>query len=388
MLGHTQDFFRTKKGWSLIKDQIFDYYLAPYIAKILNTRKPLTIVDCFAGKGKFDDGSIGSPLIIAKHIEKTLETRKQNKQILGIFIEKKYHHDLTNNIAGFKNCSVWAGTFEDNLSKILQINPASNLFVYIDPYGIKSLNFKLFSKLMQKKFYTLEILINFNSFGFLREACRLLKYEGIFRSGDDLDDYEIDEANNVENMKKIANGDYWIPIAKELRDKKIRMLEAEEKFVKGYMRQIESLFRYVVNIPIKQKTQHVPKYRLIFGTSNQDGLILMADNMNKKWKKILDDERGGQVVLFEYDFPDLSLGKGFDLEQDIITILKKQSGSILLKDLIVKLIQKYGISFSESHYKKVIKSMPVRIVRNPEYTRTGKKATSLDYNEYEIRVGL
>lgn len=89
MLGHTQDFFRAKKGWSLLKDQIFDYYLEPYTAKILNTGKPLTIVDCFAGKGKFDDGAIGSPLIIARHIEKTLAGKKQNKQIFGIFIEKK-----------------------------------------------------------------------------------------------------------------------------------------------------------------------------------------------------------------------------------------------------------------------------------------------------------
>jgi len=154
VLGHTQDFFRAKKGWSLLKDQIFDYYLEPYIAKILNTGKPLTIVDCFAGKGKFDDGAIGSPLIIARHIEKTLVSKKQNKHILGIFIEKKYHQELTNNISHFHNCTVWPGTFEDNLSKILQLNPSNNLFVYIDPYGIKSLDFRRFSELKKKKFYT------------------------------------------------------------------------------------------------------------------------------------------------------------------------------------------------------------------------------------------
>lgn len=230
------------------------------------------------------------------------------------------------------------------------------------------------------------MLINFNSIGFLREACRLLKYEGIFQGVDDLDDYEIDDSNNIEIMKKIANGDYWIPIVKELRDKKIRMLEAEERFMKGYVSQIESLFCYVVNIPIKQKTVNVPKYRLIFGTNNQDGLILMADNMNKKWKRILEDERGGQSVLFEYDFPDLSLVNGFNLEEDIVTNLKEQGGSMLLKDLIVKLIQKYGISFSENYYKSMIKKMPVRIDRNPECTPTGKKATSMDYNDYEIQV--
>ncbi len=224
-------------------------------------------------------------------------------------------------------------------------------------------------EIKQKKFNTLEMLINFNSFGFLREGCRLLKCENILHGIDDLDDYEIDYTNNIDKMNHIANGDYWIPIVQSLRDGKTRMFEAEEMFIKEYARQIESLFSYVVNIPIKQKTQNVPKYRLIFGTNNQDGLILMADNMNKTWKQILENQRHGQSVLFEYDFPDLSLFNGFNLEEDIVVNLKENGGSLLLKDLIVKLIQKYGISFPETHYKNVIKNMPVKIDRKPEYTR-------------------
>jgi len=385
-LGHTQDFFKTKKGWSVLKDQIIDHYLEPYIAKILTTRKPLVIVDCFAGKGKFDDGSPGSPLIIAQHISKTIDSSKSNKQLQGIFIEKKYHKELTANLNGYRNCLIWPGTFEDNLSKITQLNPLNNLFVYIDPYGIKSLDFRRFSQIKQRRFNTLEMLINFNSFGFLREGCRLLKCENLLQEIDDYDDYEIDYANDIENMNHVANGDYWIPIVRSLQNKEISMLEAEEKFTKEYVWQIESLFRYVVNIPIKQKSQNVPKYRLIFGTNNQDGLILMADNMNKKWKQILENQRHGQEVLFEYDFPDLSLQNDFDLEEDIVTIVKGNGGSILLKELIVKIIQKYGISFSESQYKKVISNMPLRLHWNPEFTETGRRVTSLDYNKYEIRV--
>lgn len=277
---------------------------------------------------KFDDGAPGSPLIIAQHIEKTLDSSKSNKQIQGIFIEKKYHRDLIAHTAEFRNCSVWPGTFEDNLAMILQLSPSNNLFVYIDPYGIKSLDFRRFSEIKLKKFRTLEMLINFNSFGFLREGCRLMKYENIFQGFDDLDDYELDNANSIDKMNRIANGEYWIPIVQNLRDKKNTMLEAEEIFVKEYANQIESLFSYVVNIPIKQKTQNVPKYRLIFGTNNQDGLILMADNMNKKWKQILDHQRHGQTVLFEYDFPDMVLMNGFNLEEDIVANLKENGGNI------------------------------------------------------------
>ena len=60
-----ENFFEKKREWSKIKDKIVAYYLKPYAAKILQNQKPLKIIDCFAGKGKFDDGEKGSPKIIA-----------------------------------------------------------------------------------------------------------------------------------------------------------------------------------------------------------------------------------------------------------------------------------------------------------------------------------
>ena len=121
-MGHTKDFFKSKKGWSLLKDKIFDHYLKPYIAKILTTGKPLIIIDCFAGRGKFDDGNVGSPIIIAEHIKSVLDGDNKNKNISGIFIEKKYINELETNIQGYKQCGVWKGTFEENLGKILALN--------------------------------------------------------------------------------------------------------------------------------------------------------------------------------------------------------------------------------------------------------------------------
>ncbi len=59
VVGQTKNFFKEKKDWSIFKDKILDYYLTPYIAKIVRTGKPLIIFDCFAGKGKFDNGEKG-----------------------------------------------------------------------------------------------------------------------------------------------------------------------------------------------------------------------------------------------------------------------------------------------------------------------------------------
>lgn len=391
-MGQTKDFFKSKKSWSFFKDEIINCYLKPYIAKILTTRKPLTIIDCFAGKGNFDDDSEGSPVIIAKHIKSILESDNKNKDIRAIFIEKKYHNELKNTLTNYRQCAVWAGTFEENLDKILKLNPNTNLFIYVDPYGIKSLDFSRFKEIKNKNFFTLEMLINFNSFGFLRESCRLLKNEDIFKNADDEDDYELDDYDNVSSMNSIANGDYWQTIIDAFKNKKVDLFEAEELFTSEYVKQFKNLFKYAANIPIRLKSNRMPKYRLIFGTNSQDGAILMTDNMNRRWKELLNAQRGGQKVLFEYEFPDLSIQQNFNLEKDILSILQKRSSSILMKELIVELIEKYGISFSEKEYKDKIREMEgkklITIDRKPKYTPKGKEATSLDYRNRIILVSL
>lgn len=59
-------FFKKKNTWSEIKDRLLGCYLPQYFQKVLLTYKPIFYVDCFAGKGKFDDGKDGSPRIALK----------------------------------------------------------------------------------------------------------------------------------------------------------------------------------------------------------------------------------------------------------------------------------------------------------------------------------
>lgn len=393
-MGQTKNFFKEKKSWSVVKDRILDYYLKPYTSKVLSMGKPIVICDCFAGKGKFDDGEKGSPLIIAEHIKNVvLKNPLSSNKIRSIFIEKKYHDELATNLEGSTNVKVHPGSFEDNLQTILSLDKNNNVFLYVDPYGIKTLNLTFFDQIKDKQFFSLEMLMNFNSTGFLREGCRLLKYEGLIKD-DDVTDYEVDDDANthgIDKMSAVAGGDYWKDILSKHHNGQISFHEAEEMFFSEYSRKVKHLFKYTVNIPVKIKSTHIPKYRLIFASNHEDGLILMADNMNKKWNEIVAIQRGGQQVLFDYEFPDLALLKGFDLHKDILALVSAKSSGIPLKSLIVELIQKYGITFSESDYKKKIRSMEqnsdLLIDRDPPLTKkTGKPATSMDYGEYKITI--
>ena len=89
------DFFKAKKEWSTVKDDILACYFKPYVSKILHTNKPLLYVDCFAGKGKFDDGSPGSPLIALKIVDEYLQATTMRKtSVETVFIDLNYADDL------------------------------------------------------------------------------------------------------------------------------------------------------------------------------------------------------------------------------------------------------------------------------------------------------
>src|SRR5436305_12769116 len=71
---YRNSFFDTKREWSKYKDAILDYYLRPYLQKVKEIkagrgRKPICIVDMFAGRGEFKTGEPGSPRIIAGHLQ-------------------------------------------------------------------------------------------------------------------------------------------------------------------------------------------------------------------------------------------------------------------------------------------------------------------------------
>jgi three-Cys-motif partner protein len=389
----SNDFFEKKKDWSLLKDQIIGNYLKPYIAKILSTRKPLVIVDCFAGKGKFSDETFGSPLIIAEHIKTVLESDSySNKMIKGVFIEKKYFQELEENIKGYKECYSLEGSFERNIQYISKIsNTNFNLFLYVDPYGIKNLDFSNFKELAERNFHTTELLMNFNSFGFIREGARLLKYEKLLGEFEDFN-YELDDKNSLENMNKIAAGDYWQDILMKKNNGEISMFEAEEYFMKEYSKKIQEIYKYTVNIPIRKKAEQIPKYRLIFGTNHTDGLFLMVEQMNKAWKAILNNARGGMKILFdEFLFPDMTVMSHFDVEADILNSLSAER-EILYEYLLVKLIEKYGISYYEKEYRDKIKGFEkdnkLVVRRLPQLTPKGKTARSWDYKKFKIYLRL
>ena len=234
------DFFKNKKSWSEVKDELLGCYFKPYVQKILHTHKPLVYVDCFAGKGKFDDGQPGSPIIALDIIKNCTEiTKMNNTRIETNFIDLNYSDDLSKNLKDYSNVNILSGKYEEKIEDLLSNKNGCNVFLYIDPYGIKALQYTLFSNFSNMNFNSIELLINMNSFGFVREACHALgtTYDdaSVF---DDLVEYDsttMDASEkSIVDLNEIAGGDYWIPIIEDYKRKKINGYEAETIFSEQY----------------------------------------------------------------------------------------------------------------------------------------------------------
>lgn len=385
----TDNFFAQKHSWSRLKDEILFSYLTPYITKISYTRHPIAIVDCFAGKGSFDDGEKGSPLFIAQAIKDFKAKNRALSEIQGAFVEKKYFKELQENLCSFTECELIENDYESWANEFVKADHSQriNLLLYVDPYGIKPLPFHHFEEICRLDLKSFEMLLNFNSRGFLREGCRLLKVQN-FECNDDDEIYAPDEANSISRMNAIANGNYWQKILASYDAGVISMKEAEIAFCEAYANELKNIFDYVVNIPIKAKKSHIPKYRLIFGTNSEDGLLLMADKMSRTWRDFIERERNGQLQMFEcIEYPDENHFNYHDPKEAIWDLI---SEPLDLKTLLVKLIEIFGICYPESELKKICKRMEkegeLKVTRKPSKTPRGKDSTSWEYKNYEITL--
>ncbi len=382
-----EDFFKEKKSWSKVKDSLLGGYLAPYMQKIIYTGRATVYVDCFAGKGLFEDGSYGSPIIAVKTINKCLvKSKKEFPNVSSYFIEKNYAKELKTNLAkfGISSENIINGKFENIINELLNKNQGKNIFLYIDPYGIKALNLKMFGRFASCcKFNSVELLINLNSFGFIREACRVLgvKFD-VDSIMDDLIEYETTKLDknqkSVEILNDIAGGDYWQEIIMQKNRGKITTVQAEAKFSDLYCKELMKYYNFVLNMPLRIKAGQQPKYRMVHATNHIDGCLLMVDNICGRWELMKDIQNNSQLTLFAEDIDNNYVDERI-LTDMFLKHMQSYTNRNGLNKILADFFMKNGPICAQKDLKKVIKNLHEKgmliIEREPSFTKQGIPST-------------
>ena len=384
MAKKNDDFFKEKKPWSEVKDELLGCYLKPYLQKILHTRHSIVYVDCFAGKGAFEDGKPGSTIIALQTMQNCLDqTTMTSWNIEPYFIDLNYAHDLENNLKEYPNVKIISGKYEEQIEEVLKSKKGCNVFLYVDPYGIKALDCDMFDSFTTQGFNSVELLINMNSFGFIREGCRVLGVN--FAESDlleDLVEYDSTQLSSDEKSKaalnKIAGGDYWVEIIERKRSGKITAYEAEAEFAEAYCKRLRQSYGYVLNMPLRIKRGQVPKYRMIHATNHPDGALLMVDNIFGRWELMQDIQSGGQQMLWEENV-DNSMVDEVEIKAKVIEHLSQINKPVRLNAVMADFYSVYGIVCKvktvKDIYKKLEKDGKLDVVRTPALSPTGRVST-------------
>lgn len=399
MAKNNEDFFKSKNNWSQIKDKLLRCYLVPYFQKIILNGKPICYIDCFAGKGKFEDGNPGSPVIALearKSCLKKTTCQDASNKIEICFIELNHAHELSENVASYNDLNgrpvVISGKYEDNIENLLRSKKGCNVFLYIDPYGIKALDSELLRKFDAYGLHSLEILINFNSFGFFRDACRVLgvnySNDDALQNLEDLVEYAPTDVNvslqSERMLTNIAGGEYWKDIVFDYRNGKIDGFEAEKILSSKYKTKLKENYNYVLDMPIRLKPKQRPKYRMFHICQHEDGCFLMAQNMQKRKDELFIriQQKGQLSFMGLFDNTSISAENELVSTKEIKRLLLNQisnlRGDTRINKLLAAFMSEHGLICDFNMIYALLgeleQSNIIDIVRTPSITKHGVKS--------------
>jgi three-Cys-motif partner protein len=265
------DFHKAPKAWAQVKHSILGNYLSLFLGKLGLSGKPVYYVDGFAGPGRLDDGSKGSPLIAA---ELAVSPRQKSRQgILQCINVEETPETFANleaatadyvKIHRVKN---FLGGFQNRLPEILEAIGDNTAFFFIDPFGTEGVEVDTLRKIAGRRGKT-EILVRYDDTRVKRLLSWAVNNEDSFEAGHQKTarafKSRVDRLTDEEAAKVVG-----VPESQVLID--------------GYVRKVKSIapLRFALNYPIRNPSTKGHRYFLVHFCNFPDGYIHMANFMAK-----------------------------------------------------------------------------------------------------------
>lgn len=303
-----KEFFNNLEEHSKIKLMVLNEYIKTWMRKVVLNQfgsSNCLIVDTFAGTGLYDDGNIGSPLIIIREALDFIEQSKKypkmninsinlifiesdinnyNKLKLNIetFIGQSINDHSFNKINKYINIAISNSTHEEFIEGLLRnVNRMMPAFFFIDPFKF-SVPFELNEGLL-KKYDKVELLFNLMT----EELSRFFEVDKIDNSLKLL--YGINDTSEIKKLIKDKVGKDRINVITDFYKKRLLDVGAS----------------YTLNFDIQRETGHY-KMSLVYATKNINGFDTMKTVLNKLSSEessgfeYLVDKSGGQMQLVFY----------------------------------------------------------------------------------------
>ena len=265
-----QEFFDELKEWSERKLNILEGYLDPFVKVLGSLRRVEQVyyVDAFAGKGIYQDGAKGSAIRAAELAQRYQDEHKPYRlRCINVEANQENFENLQTNTQVFRDLVTnLPGTLEDNINTILRITSGNPALFFLDPFGVKALDWQIIQRIIHRGFGT-DLWIRFDYSAVIRLHGRYHSEDvGAFKSFDllrqvygiqDRDDlYDLLVGNTVEEKRNRAINVYLNQIAEEFQSTRKKNFAAP----------------YIIRA-ITEKD----KYCLIFATGHPTGATIASE---------------------------------------------------------------------------------------------------------------
>ena len=354
-------FFLGKRPWSKIKDQVLGSYMTPYLAKVSKLGRPILVVDAFAGPGKFEDGTDGSPLIICQSAEKQIPNQYQ-----AMFVnrDKDHHQKLSETLEPFvranKAVAIF-GTAESLLERLSGQLTNQTVFLYLDPFNLRGWDFSTIEPFLSRdKRFSTEIVINLSIPAIHRLAARKTLRDGRRASG------IVVSFHN--KLTKVLGGDYWKDI---LWSETGSADDRAENLMALYRRRLQQAgLPYVGSCPVREREDSTLKYYITLCSRHPDALLLMNDIMCRAYNKQTYDAMYAGTLFEKTDW------KESRQSRNITAVVKELAAELpgrSRSDIWLQIVQRHFMLFLESEYREAVKALcDQKSIRFEDVKKTGR----------------
>lgn len=258
----TAEFFDNLRDYSEIKLRILRKFLTPWATKLGSYARRrngvIWYVDGFAGRGKYDDDSDGSPMLGLRKA-KQIQIENKGYGLACFFVEKNrgYWQALEQVVLPFRQDGLTIlnrhGEFSELIPDIEYETRGSPVMMFVDPFGLSPLKFEPF-RLMLGRQGPLDIILTF-------------QHQAVHRLATEHPDLISDA----------VGGDRWMAGWNSIDDPEAKIEHVLQEFRQNMLD--AGNFIDVVSYPIRESKQSAPRYYLLFASRHDDAFELWNDEV-------------------------------------------------------------------------------------------------------------
>ena len=276
-------FFNESKERSQVKTRIVEKYFwawAKVIISAVKKRKKNKIgyVDLFAGRGRYEDGTDSTPLLV---LRKASEDDDIRNMLVSVFndVNPEYVQDLRDAIDSSPEVSmlkwkprVYNREVNEEIAKVFEPMKTIPTLFFVDPFGYKGVSIQLISSFLRNWGCDCIFFFNYNS---INRSIKIRSVEG-----------HINGLFGKERADELRS----LPPSMSSSDRELFIIEAISQSLK------EKAGQYVLPFRFKDERGTRSSHHLIFVSKNRTGYEIMKKIMANE---STDSDRG--VPSFEYN---------------------------------------------------------------------------------------